>query len=33
MRAIDGLIQGEASYYREIFREEGLSGLMESLSF
>ena len=33
MRAIDGLIQGEASYYREIFREEGLAGLMQSLEF
>ena len=28
MRAIDGLIQEELSYYQEIYREEGLSGLL-----
>lgn len=28
MRAIDGLIQEELSHYQEIYREEGLSGLL-----
>ena len=28
MRAIDDLIQQELAYYQEIYREEGLSGLL-----
>ena len=28
MRAIDGLIQGELAHYQEIYREEGLTGLL-----
>ena len=28
MGAIDGLIQDQLGYYQEIFREEGLSGLL-----
>ena len=28
MRAIDGLIQKELNYYQEIYREEGLTGLL-----
>ncbi len=31
MRAIDGLIGKEISYYREIFERDGLTGLIESL--
>jgi len=31
MRMIDGLIQEELGYYKDIFREEGLSGLLKSL--
>lgn len=31
MRAIDGLISGELEYYKNLFREQGLSGLLESI--
>ena len=31
MRVIDILIDGEIGYYKDIFREEGLSGLIEAL--
>lgn len=31
MRAIDGLIQEELGYYQKIFREEGLSGLLNRM--
>lgn len=30
MRVIDGLIEDEAAYYKEIFRTRGLKGLLES---
>ena len=29
MRAIDGIIQEELEYYQDVFREEGLSGLLK----
>ncbi len=32
MKAIDGLIKGEALYYRELYKEKGLKGLLEVLS-
>lgn len=31
MRVIDGLIQNELGYYREIYKEEGLRGLLRSI--
>ena len=31
MRAIDEIIAGELAYYKKVFKEKGLSGLMESL--
>ena len=30
MRVIDGLIAGELGYYKEIFREQGVSGLLNA---
>jgi spermidine synthase len=30
MRVIDGMIQQELGYYRNIFREEGISGLLDA---
>ena len=32
MRAIDGLIKRETSYYKELYKEKGLGGLLEELS-
>lgn len=29
MQVIDGLIQNEIGYYKEIFREDGIKGLLE----
>ncbi len=31
MRVIDGIIRDEIGYYKEIFKEQGLSGLLESM--
>ena len=31
MQAIDELIQDEVSYYKEIYKQRGLKGLMDSL--
>ncbi len=31
MQAIDGLIQSELSYYKKIFREQGLQGILENI--
>ena len=31
MRAIDEIIAGELAYYKKVFKEEGLSGLMDAL--
>lgn len=31
MRAIDSLIQDEIGYYKEIFKERGISGLLEAM--
>lgn len=31
MRAIDEIIAGELAYYKQVFKEEGLSGLMDTL--
>lgn len=31
MQVIDGLIQGEAAFYREIYEEEGIKGLLKRL--
>lgn len=30
MRVIDGLIENEVAYYREIYEKEGIGGLLES---
>lgn len=31
MQVIDELIQGELGYYKEIFREDGIQGILESM--
>ena len=31
MRVIDSLIEDEIGYYKEIFQEQGISGLLESM--
>ena len=31
MRVIDELIQDEIGYYKDIFREQGLEGLLDSM--
>ena len=32
MRVIDELIQDEVAYYKEIYEQEGLQGLLENLN-
>ena len=31
MRALDGIIRDEVSYYKQVFREQGIEGLMDTL--